>query len=109
MNSFFFNKLMLSKKSKLKFEINNENFNHQRNATECKEKKKETIIRDNPESCGNFYKLYYDRRVRKPDETYKEYNCEYFETGEIDKAPGLAGIFESQLNDGFEQQMTNSD
>ena len=89
---------MLHCNSTLRYELNNRNYNYHQKATEFKEKK------TNPNYNGNFYILYYDRRVKKPDEMYKEYNAEYYLTGEIDKAPGLAGIFEAKLNEEFDNK-----
>lgn len=75
------------------FEIGNINgFNQE--VTEYTEKAKIIENLDN----GNFYDIYYLKEIRKPDEMYKEYNAEYYETGELPKAVGLAGFFESQLN-----------
>ena len=70
---------MLDKKSKLCDEINNVNYNYQKNPTEYK--KKTIEIDDAPEKVGNFFSLYNDSRVRKSDEMYIEYNGEYYPEG----------------------------
>ena len=90
---------MFCKKSTLKNEIDNRIDNYQKKKTEYKVKITRVLV--NQEIFCNFDKLYNEKGVRKPDEMYKEFNAEYFETGEITKASDIVEYFESQLNKGF--------